>query len=79
MAGPLRKHDRHDLTVRQLYRRMRPNQLVLLQQAFILDARETESMMCRRFCEERLAVITSVLKEKATTSRQRTRKREAEG
>jgi hypothetical protein len=69
----IRKHDRHDLTVRQLYRRMRPSQLVQLQQAFILDAQETDSPICRQFCEERLALIASVLKEKAALKRKQDR------
>ena len=77
MTGPLRKHDRHDLTVRQLYRRMRPDQLLQLQEAFILDGHDTPSPICRQFCEERLALIASVLKEKAAT--QRKRAREAKG
>lgn len=70
MAGPLRKHD---LTTRQLYRRMRPASLLLLQQAFLLDGRETDSPICRQFCEARLAIITSVLKEKAALKRKRER------
>ena len=56
-------------TLRQIYRAMRGAELLLLQDAFILDARATDSPLCRAFCEERLALISAVLKEKAARRR----------
>ena len=59
------------VTLRTLYRSMRVDQLLLLQQAFLLDGRETDSPICRAFCEARLALIYEVLKEKAARKAER--------
>jgi len=52
-------------TLRQLYQQMRLPDLVCLQEAFILDARTTDSPLCRAFCEERLRLVRQVIKAKA--------------
>jgi hypothetical protein len=58
-------------TVRRLYRQMRVADLLRLQEAFTLDARETDSPICRVFCEARLTLIRGVLKEKAAARRRK--------
>lgn len=62
------------LTLRQLYRSMRPEQLIILRMAFVLDAQETDSPICRAFCEERMALIGEVLREKRTLKQARARR-----
>lgn len=61
---PMSPRDFADLTVRQLYRSMRMTELVALRQAFELDARETDSAICRAFCETRLQLLGEVIREK---------------
>lgn len=52
------------LTVRQLYRSMRMTELVALRQAFEIDARETDSPICRAFIELRLQLLGEVIRGK---------------
>ena len=56
---------------------MRVPDLLLLQEAFVLDAQGTDSYICRAFCEARLALISSVLKEKAAAKQAHARGRQA--
>jgi hypothetical protein len=68
------------LTLRQLYRSMRLPDLLALREAFILDRGDAElrlSLTVKAFCEERLELIESVLKEQAALRKARAKKRAA--
>jgi hypothetical protein len=58
-------------TLRALYRTLSTRALVALREAFTLDARETDSPICRAFCEARLALIGAVLRERLALERKR--------
>jgi hypothetical protein len=64
-----------DPSTRQLYRSMRPTDLILLREAFIGDAQETASVIIRSFCAERIGLIGAILKEKASLAKFRADRR----
>jgi hypothetical protein len=61
-------------TLRAIYRSISVPHLVLLRQAFTLDAAESDSAICRAFCAERIEVIGAVIREKRARTRVRQEK-----